>query len=289
MICLNCENKEFKEKKIKSEQSFKGQIFNVTAPAMVCVSCEFHQFNDEQANALRRATVDVYKQSKSLLTSIEVREYREALNMSQIDFAMHLGVGIASIKRWETYFVQDKSQDDLIRLRCDVSLAENNALKVAWAHDQPDSYNGNRKFDLDIFRNVVSKIIGLTSSPLFFFKAIFYIDFMHFKRFGTGITGMKYSCLEHGPIPKGYDQLLKYMIESGDLVKTDGHDFRSNIEFNEELFSTDELAVINYVYGLIKEKGKEYLLEKSHKEDVFKNCGYLETLDYEKAFTLKVS
>jgi len=289
MICLNCESEEFKEKKIKSEQLFKSQTFNVTTPAMVCTSCDFHQFNDEQANDLRRATVDVYRQSKSLLTSEEIRGYRESLKMSQAEFATYLGVGIASIKRWETYFVQDKSQDDLIRLKCDISSADNNALEVTWAHDQPDAYNGYRKFDLNIFRNVVSKLISQAPSPLFFYKAIFYIDFIHFKRFKTGVTGMKYSCLEYGPIPKGYDQLLKYMVDSGDLVKTSTHDFKSNIEFDETLFSTDELAIINHVYGLLKKNGKEYLLDKSHEEDVFKNCGFLDALNYEEASTLKVS
>ena len=47
--------------------------------------------------------------------------------MSQAAFANYLKVGEASIKRWETYFVQDVVQDDHIRLKCDEAYAEVNA------------------------------------------------------------------------------------------------------------------------------------------------------------------
>jgi hypothetical protein len=44
--------------------------------------------------------------------------------MSQTAFASYLKVGEASIKRWETYYVQDVVQDDHIRLKCDEAYAE---------------------------------------------------------------------------------------------------------------------------------------------------------------------
>lgn len=289
MICLKCESEKFEQKKVKIEQEFKGQNFIVLTEANVCTKCNFFQLNDDQANMLRKATVDLYKKEKHLLTSDEVKSYREDLKMSQFQFAAYLGVGVASVKRWETYFVQDKSQDDLIRIKCDPDSASNNALEVRWAHEHPDKYNGFRKFDLTICQNVLSKIIEVAASPLYFFKAIFYIDFIHFKRFGRGITGMKYSCFEYGPVPKDYDRLISYLIDRNILAKSGEHDLKSAIQFDESLFSTDELATINYVYGLVKKNGKKFLFDKSHEEEAFKTCGFLETLNYEDAKFLKIS
>lgn len=288
MICLKCENEKFNTKNVKVEQEFKGQNFNVVTEATVCAECGFVQFNDEQANVLRKATVDTYKKNSNLLTSDEVKGFREGLGMSQSQFATYLGVGVASVKRWETYFVQDKSQDDLIRIKCDPSSASNNALEVRWAHEHPDKHNGFRKFDLDVCKNVLSKIIEVAPSPLFFFKVVFYVDFIHFKRFGRGVTGMQYSCFEYGPIPKDYDRLINYLIDKNDFSRNGQHDLKSNISFNESLFSTDELATINHVYSIVEKEGKKYLFDKSHEEEAFKSCGFLETLNYEDAKSLKV-
>ena len=289
MICLQCENEKFENKKVKVEQLFKGQAFDVVVPAMVCSNCGFNQFDDEQANYLRKITVDTYKTRNKLLTSDEIKKYRENLNMSQAQFAEYLGVGAASIKRWETYFVQDKSQDDLIRIKCDPNYAQNNALEVRWAQQQPDKSNGYRKFDLDIFKNVLSKLIEVAPSPLYFFKTIFYVDFIHFKRYGRGITGMQYSCLQFGPIPKDYERLIDYLVSNNEFTRINQHDLSSNVEFDEALFSTDEIATINYVYNIAAENGKTFLFDKSHEEDAFKSCEYLQTLNYEDAKNLKIS
>jgi DNA-binding transcriptional regulator YiaG len=72
-----------------------------------------------QMNQLRKISADEYRKKHGLLTSAEITQYRKRLDMSQIQFAEYLNVGEASIKRWETFFIQDKIQDDHIRLKCD--------------------------------------------------------------------------------------------------------------------------------------------------------------------------
>lgn len=290
MICFKCEEKDkFKKKSVRVEQDFKGLTFDVVVDGMVCEKCKAIQFTDEQSNALRRVTVDKYRKKNGLLTSDEVRKYREDIEMSQAQFSEYLGVGVASIKRWETCFVQDKSQDDLIRIKCDPNFAEKNALEVKWAHDHPDEYNGHKRFRIDLFKNILTKIIEVAPSPLFFFKAIFYIDFLHFKDFGEGITGTKYSRLEYGPIPIGYDGLINYLLDTKEFSRINNHDLKSNIKFDKSLFSTDELATINTVCSILEDEGKKHLLEKSHEEDAFTKCVYLDTLNYTDATSLKLT
>ncbi|MFW5887675.1 MAG: type II TA system antitoxin MqsA family protein [Bacteriovoracia bacterium] len=283
MLCLKCESENFTEKQVKLEQEFKGESLYVVVPANVCDSCGFEQLSDEQANNLRKATADEYRKKHFLLTSGEIRELRESLEMSQSQFSEYLGVGVASIKRWETYFVQEKSQDDLIRMKCDSSWAERNALKVSWAKDRPDVYNGNKKFDLSAFVNLMIKFNDIAQSPLYAFKILFYVDFLHFKKFNKSITGMKYSCLQYGPIPKRYDVLIDYLV-SEKIFKRDGvHNLKPNKDFEESCFSTDELAIINQVHDIASKKGYRFFFNKSHKEDAYQESDYLGTLSYEYA------
>lgn len=50
--------------------------------------------------------------------------------MSQRDFAAFLGVGVASVKRWEVGLIQDEAMDRLIRLATDPQVARTNAEQL---------------------------------------------------------------------------------------------------------------------------------------------------------------
>lgn len=62
-------------------------------------------------NFLRRFAADAYRKKHNLLTSDQIIRYRESLGMSQTAFANYLKVEEASVKRWETYYIQDNVQD----------------------------------------------------------------------------------------------------------------------------------------------------------------------------------
>lgn len=288
MICPNCENNKFEENRVRIDQEFKGQSFTVVVPALVCKKCGFNQFNDSQANNLRKTVIDKYRDQHNLLTSGEIKDFRSSLKMSQAQFSEYLGVGVASIKRWETYFIQEKSQDDLIRIKCDHFSAEKNALEISWAQDKEDIYNGFKKFDIEAFKNLMVKFIRIGRSPLFVFKILFFVDFFHFKRFKKSISGMKYSGMQFGPIPVKYDVLIEYVINEGWFERKGKHDLKPLIEFDENYFSTDEIIIINQIYELAEKKGKKYFLDKSHEEDAYKLCDYLGVLSYEYAKNINI-
>jgi DNA-binding XRE family transcriptional regulator len=72
-----------------------------------------------QADELRKKTVDEYRSNHHLLTSAEIIARRTALGMSQQAFADFIDVGVASVKRWESGFVQEPIYDKRIREKCD--------------------------------------------------------------------------------------------------------------------------------------------------------------------------
>ena len=128
MKCLECKSEKFKQAKVRFHPTIKDEQVDVLVDATVCAKCEKAVMDDAQMDGLRRAAADAYREKYSLLTSKQIADYRGRLGMSQREFADYLGVGEASIKRWETYYVQDKSQDNLIRLKCDETFAEDSAL-----------------------------------------------------------------------------------------------------------------------------------------------------------------
>jgi len=125
MICLRCDSEDFVETPTAViEQEFRGEMFRVQTTAQTCTMCGWVSVTPAQADELRRRTADAYRKRHGLLTSEEIRAMRRAMGKSQREFAQFLNVGEASVKRWETWQVQDKSNDQLIRLKCLTGLYE---------------------------------------------------------------------------------------------------------------------------------------------------------------------
>jgi transcriptional regulator with XRE-family HTH domain len=80
----------------------------------------------QMMSRLQILTADEYRRLSDLLPSAIIRQYRESLKMTQNEFADFLGVGVASVKRWEGSGIQEKSHDELIRLKCDLRYAREN-------------------------------------------------------------------------------------------------------------------------------------------------------------------
>jgi putative zinc finger/helix-turn-helix YgiT family protein len=132
MKCVRCDNDRFVEKQdAVVEQEFRGELLKVHAPAMACAKCGWVTVGLRQLDTLRRCTADAYREKHGLLTSAQIKGCRRLLKMSQREFAAFLGVGEASVKRWETWLVQEKSSDGLIRMKCEKECSERLAREDA--------------------------------------------------------------------------------------------------------------------------------------------------------------
>ncbi len=130
MRCLKCNNKFFSERNISMKVKVKGLNLSVKGPSMICTSCSEPITTTQQMSIIRKLAADAYKKKKNLLTSDEIQKYRARFSMSQSQFAKYLGVGEASVKRWETFYIQEPAHDQQIRLKCDPDYAERNAKQV---------------------------------------------------------------------------------------------------------------------------------------------------------------
>lgn len=288
MKCLNCDSNQFDEKKVLFPIELKGKTIEVLSEAFVCSNCGNSQMDLEQVDKLRKASADEYRKQNGLLTSIEIINYRRQLNMSQVEFAKYLNVGDASIKRWETYFIQDPSQDDHIRLKCDESYAELNFLQVYQKSHSPDIYSGYRKLSIEKIKNAVSYLVKYTkrkaTSSKYLNKIIFYVDFLHFKNYNKGITGLKFIPLKYGPCPDGWKQLFSYLEKIGILIKKDQYyNFAHNVEPNINFFNDQEMKTLKTIVDILDRHGENYLYQLSHDESAFTKTKDQEFISYKHA------
>jgi len=288
MKCLNCDCEKFESKKLRFTPEIKGEEVDVVVPTYVCTKCQTPFMDGQQMNGLRRVAADMYRKKHNLLTSEEITKYRAALGMSQTAFANYLKVGEASIKRWETYYVQDAVQDDHIRLKCDEAYAELNALHVHWKSHTSDIFSGNRPFCFVLFKQAVRYLIGFTKSPLFLNKALFYADFKHFQRYGRSITGVRYVHLDYGPCPDQYQSLYQLMLAKGILVSGGHHMLKSAEKPDLTLFSDSEKEILQFVAQLAKKDGGQKLLKVSHEEEAYKKTEPLQIISYDLSKKLKI-
>lgn len=290
MKCLKCDSSEFEIKKTRFASELKGESVEVIVPSYVCKACQNPLMDAKQMNEYRRAVTDAYRRKHSLLTSQEIVSYRSKLNMNQTEFAHYLNVGEASVKRWETYYVQDASQDDHIRIKCDEAYAEKNYLNIQSQHSVSDIFSGNRKFSFELFKNVALFLIQETkASILFLNKFHFYVDFSHFQKTGKGITGARYATLKYGPCPNDYKLLYEALVAQKVIEKLDVHRYKTVTAVDFSLFDDGEIATLRFIAQIVNKKGVKFLYELSHQEKGFSETLECDFISYQFANELKIS
>lgn len=289
MKCLKCDSTDFETKNVRFSSELKGETIDVIVSSYVCKACNTALMDAKQMNEYRRAVVDAYRKKHALLTSLEIVAYRSKLNMNQAEFAQYLNVGDASIKRWETYYVQDASQDDHIRIKCDAAYAETNYLNIQSQYAGPDIYNGYKRFSFELFKNVALILIKeIGTSILYLNKIHFYVDFLHFLKTGKGITGARYATLKYGPCPDEYKLLYETLVAIRAIEKIDAYSYKALIEPDFSLFDDDEKTTLKIIIEIVKKKGVKYLYELSHQEIGFTETAECDFISYQFADELLI-
>lgn len=287
MKCVKCGNKTFEKKQERASIEIKGEKVDYIAEIDVCSSCGMQSASDEQMRLSYVNASDAYRKKHHLLISAEIVGFREKMDMTQEEFAEYLGVGVASLKRWENGAIQEKANDELIRLKCSEEKL-NEQLYDLESHVPDDIYRGNRQFDFEAFANVVVLLLGTAPSPLFFFMVLFYIDFLNFKRNGKGLTGLTYSAMQYGPCPSYYRKLKDNLIEKGWVERSGMHNLIAKKQFKSSYFTKSELSVIQEIKVALDTNSARYFYDGSHEEPAWKNTAEDELISYAMASELKL-
>ena len=126
MKCFECGEGRMIRKLTDIEHEIRGTKFTVRDLAQECDHCHIQFIPPARIAEHGRMTDEAYRAAAGLLTADQIRQAREKLGMSQRVFADYLGVGEASLKRWEIGSLPDKSSNELIRIKSDPTYAQRN-------------------------------------------------------------------------------------------------------------------------------------------------------------------
>lgn len=130
MNCPNCAKANLRKANTQIAGDIKEERFVVSMEGLVCPKCGWKTVDGKNMAEYMRRLADAYRAAHGLLTSEDIRQRRLRVKMSQEDFARYLGVGVASLRRWEMGKVQDVSSNELIKLRTDEQEATRNLRTI---------------------------------------------------------------------------------------------------------------------------------------------------------------
>ncbi len=184
----------------------------------------------------------------------------------------------------------EMSEQEYKRIRKKVEAAEGDYIPVV----QPSEYTGFRSLSTHKVANVVQMIIS-NIGPTFVTKMnklLFYVDFIHYKRHGYGISGITYRALPYGPVPEHWGALYSSLpgIDMEEFVYPSG---QSGIKLEatenpDNILNEPERSTIKRVCSLFSNMSAGEISEASHLEKGWiDNKDNRSPISYQDAFALK--
>lgn len=255
-FCPNCEE-ETDQEFIKNSQviTVRGESIPVAAEYFLCKRCNGEYEEPREGFDPLDQAYREFRRRKGMLQPEEIKDQRKRLALTQKEFSIILGIGIATLNRYENGSLQSESHDQTIRFAMDADhLREminnkrnklppetierlinqpglqdpgwpelvHNAVKVYGSY-APDLYSGYKRFDLAKLVEVVKFFCyknGVVENRLV--KLLFHADFSHFKLFNTSITGLRYIHTQRGPEPEHFET---WRVALTDWMKVIRNDF----------------------------------------------------------------
>lgn len=269
--CWEC-GREMKESLLDFDCERNGDKVEFKAQGLSC-ECGYKTVSAKQMDAYNIAMADAYRKKHGLLTTKQLLDYRELLGMSQRKFADFLCVGEKSVKRWEHGQVQEKSMDNLIKLKMENLFAGNEIPdKAELLKENLGEYviSSHQVADYVVF---LSRECGEIITNMMLQKFVYYIQAWFMAFYGRPLFHEKIEAWTYGPVQKDlYNRFKSY--GSGNI------DFEVRLEdigLPEDI--KEHIKAVIRVYG--KYSAFE-LLNKTHNESPWKNTPDGDTIDINK-------
>ena len=328
-FCPNCEK--------ETQQDFinKIEIFNIrgeSIPIQVeyyhCQECgEDFDIPREGYDPLEQAYRE-YRQRKGMLQPEAIKEFRQKLGLSQEELSSLLGIGIATLNRYENGALQSEANDQALSLIMNPGILRQtlerkpgavstqslerllrqlkqqekdcgdlleNALN-GLGNYSPDIYSGKAPFNVNKFFQAV-KLFCYRSRVVKtkLLKLLFYADFYHYKNNGVSITGACYAHATFGPVPNNYETWLAAMIEWENEITVEEEligFYPAEIFISDapdlSIFSTSELLALEHVSKRFLNDTAARIIDFSHAEVGYQKTKNGDLISYEYARDLQI-
>ncbi|NPV57605.1 MAG: DUF4065 domain-containing protein [Anaerolineae bacterium] len=311
-FCPNCE-KESLLLIVQQAEDFtvRGESISVEVEFYRCQECGEEFENLKSTIDPYEVAYREYRARKGMLQPEDIRAFRIKRGLTQKEFSDFLGIGIATLNRYENGALQSEAHDRVIKLameprnlmglisnsqgvlgdskkqRIISQLAEETetswleATKDVFGNYDADLYSGYKKFDLAKFFEAIKFFCfqeRIYKTKLM--KLLFYADFGHFKEYSVSITGARYARLPYGPVPDQFERWLAALILDDNGIRREeewmqdypGEVYVGNTSADLSIFTPSELRVLATVKEEFQDFSAKRISDISHNE-----IGYQET------------
>lgn len=313
---------------LKSEYrtlNYRGEQYGYVYQYYQCEETNAIFTTDELDTISISQVYNQYRDVHDIPYTDEIRKIRKAYGVSASKMSLILGWGENQYRLYENGDIPSLNNGKQLRIIQDVktfcsfvdisqlSEKEKSEIKNRAMNSQYAMNDSTKLIHSLIFGNAKGNFEGYTyqslgklkNTMLFFIekigkvfqtkmnKLLFYADFLNYKRYGRGITGLSYYAHNFGPVPLHWDKVFSLTEDiNKDVINcgngNEGYILTSNISYDENEFSEQEIDVLNAVAERFASCTPSQISEISHQEDAWKdNISNHGMIDYSYAFKLK--
>jgi putative zinc finger/helix-turn-helix YgiT family protein len=319
-FCPNCEKVSPLAIVRKTEDfNIRGEVIVVEVEFYQCQECGEEFENSKSAIDPYEIAYREYRSRKGMLQPEDIRRFRIKRSLTQKEFSNLLGIGIATLNRYENGALQSEAHDRVIKLamepRIFLSLISNSPgvlgdskrqkiisqladeTEASWleitrdvfGNYNADIYSGYKKFDLAKFFEAIKYFCyqdRIFKTKLM--KLLFYADFGHFKNYSVSITGARYARLPYGPVPDQFERWLAALVLDDEGIRKEedwnqdypGEIYISNTSPDLSIFAPSELRVLATVKEVFQDFSAKKISDISHSEKGYQDTETSHLISY---------
>ena len=307
-------------KRVPCTMDFRGKTYHFLNHYYVCDESGV-EFTNEETGEINFAQVyNQYREENNIPFVGEIVKLREDCMLSKADMGRLLGFGENQYYRYELGEVPSPSNGKLMRTLIDnrevlistikdSSIKETNKGKAIKALDELSKTESRDKLIYDLLfsvkRNIyngyaIASVNKVRQMILYFLghmslgyktalnKLMFYSDFLMYKEYGVGISGLTYSALPYGNVPNNF-KLLYGLFDEIEEIDAEKPYYKALQVCNMSVFNEKEIKVMERVADKMAKMSSTILSETNHKEEAwlnYKNDTKL-LVPFSEAFSLK--
>lgn len=315
-LCTCCmEVHEVKTVSFDEQMTFKNTKVSYNPTYYYCDLAEEFYVDEELLERNNVLLKDAYRKQVGLLTSSEIKAIRAQYGISQKDLTLLLGWGAKTITRYESYQVQDRAHDTILKKIKEDPEWFLSLLNEAKNILSPDAYqkyysngsvlyeidgdfylrktieslytkfrgkrllNGNLDLALDKVVDCIRYFASSTDVTNLYkvklMKLMWYADALSYKKRGVSITGLVYQSFPMGALPIGHNLIINL-----NKVPCEEIDIDETIAYYFSLNESDNISSLSSEENEILDIVIQKLGKMSKKEIVdfmHKEKAYIET------------
>lgn len=293
---------------------FRGEKYLVHSRYYQCEETGQKFSSSEQDGATLNDLYSQYRIKHGIPFPDEIKAIRLRYKMNYSQIGKLLGFGVNQWAKYESGQVPSESNGRLISaLRSkEVALSLLKDIRVLYENDEYEKIsnliltsrdedplamsdsiiydgttrsieNGFGEFNHRKVEEMVKYLTGSGTYPTKLNKKMFYADFLHFKRHGISISGLRYQAIHYGPVPVHYNTIYDHI--PGLQRRSEFFDNRESTVLYAEaepdfsVFNDVEIATLKEIEEKLEPLSTKEIIDLSHREaawmDHYPNMGII--------------